>query len=222
MALEKAYISLIRPAAAGGGSGAEIGRVTFAYNPKEFSYTKSASWGREEARGAKEAPPVEFKGTQPTALTVEVFLDGYESGSDVSKDIDTLTKCCVPLPDTISSNMPTPPWVIFGWGHKVHITAYVKSVAVKCTMFDQSGAPLRAVCTVTMEEIPQDTPGQNPSSRSLHALRSHLVVAGDTLPSIAYRHYGKADWWRLLADENGLDDPMRLSVGSRLLIPEPV
>ena len=217
MAIEKAYIALTQPKP----GGSEIGRVTFMYNPKEFSYTKSASWERKPAKGAKKAPPLEFKGTQPSALTVEVFLDGYESGKDISKDIDTLTQCCQPTADSITSKKPTPPWVIFGWGSKVHLKAYVKSVAVKCTMFDQTGLPLRATCTVTMEEVGVDAAAQNPTSGSKTTMRSHQMIAGDTLPSVAYLEYGDAAGWRALAEANDVDDPLRLPVGTRLMVPEP-
>ncbi len=216
MAIEKAYIALTDPKP----GGSEIGRVTFMYNPKEFSYTKSASWERKPAKGAKKAPPLEFKGVQPSALSVEVFLDGYESGKDISPEIEMLTKCCQPLPDTITSKKPSPPWVIFGWGSKVHLTAYVKSVVVKCTMFDQAGVPLRAVCTVSMEEIASDAEPQNPTSGAKSSTRSYQLVAGDSLPSVAYREYGRADEWRTLAEANNVDDPLRLPPGTRLLIPE--
>ena len=54
MAPEKAYLKIIKPKSAGGapGGGTEIGRVTFRYNPKEFSYKKTASWDRKPAKGA--------------------------------------------------------------------------------------------------------------------------------------------------------------------------
>lgn len=217
MSLVKAYIALIVP---GPAPNAEIGRVTFDYNPKEFTYHKSASWPRKPAKGAASASPPEFTGSDPAAISVEVFLDGYEKGSDVSGAVDTLVSCCVPQADSLSNNKPTPPWVIFGWGDKVHIRAFVKSVDVKCTMFSPTGLPLRAVCNVSMEEVADELPFQNPTSGGLKPLRSHLVVTGDSLPSIAYREYGKADWWRQIAEANNIDDPLRLRSGERLLVPE--
>lgn len=219
---DKAYIALIKPKAAGGapGGGTEIGRVTFTYNPKEFSYRKAATWERKPAKGARKSAPPEFKGAEPTTLSVEVFLDGYEAGKDVSADIALLTSCCVPLDATISSKKPSPPWVIFGWGNQVHITAYVKSVDVKCTMFTPEGVPLRATCTVAMEEIPPQVARQNPTSGGVTTLRSRLVVEGDTLPSVAFQEYGLPSAWRVLAEANGIDDPLRLSAGRRLLIPD--
>ncbi|MCL2396003.1 MAG: phage tail protein [Acidimicrobiaceae bacterium] len=216
-ATEKAYIALIQP---NSGGGAELGRVTFAYNPKEFSYSKQAKWERKPARGAKSAATPEFKGADPMKLTVEVFLDGYESGTDVSTDIDTLSSCCRPLEDSITSKKPSPPWVIFGWGSQIHLTGIVDTVAVKITLFAPDGTPLRATCTVTIEEVVPDSLPQNPTSGGLTTVRSHLMVAGDTLATVAYREYGRADWWRPLAEANNIDDPMRVTDGTRVLVPD--
>jgi nucleoid-associated protein YgaU len=213
----KAYLSLIRPNSSGGG---EIGRVTFPYNPKEFSYTKSAQWERKPARGATSAASPEFKGSGPVSMSVEIFLDGYETGQSVSQTIEMLNSCCRPLADTIHSNTPSPPWVIFGWGHVVHLKAIVKSVAVKCTMFGVDGTPLRATCNVTMEEVVADSFRQNPTSGGLRSVRSHLMVEGDTLASVAYREYGQPGWWRPLAEANGIDDPLRVPAGTRVLVPD--
>jgi nucleoid-associated protein YgaU len=217
----KAYLAIIKPKGAdGSGGGGEIGRVTFDYNPKEYNYRKGASWDRKPAKGAKSAAPPEFKGAEPSSMTVEVFLDGYESGRDISPQIKLLTSCCVPLPETLKKKHPSPPWVIFGWGTQIHITAYVKSVDVKCTLFQPDGTPLRATCTVAMEEIADEVGLPNPTSHGFSALRSRTVVAGDTLQSIAYQEYGDPGAWRVVARANGIDDPMRVPTGSRLLIPD--
>jgi nucleoid-associated protein YgaU len=70
-----------------------------------------------------------------------------------------------------------------------------------------------------MEEIAGEQGGQNPTSGALAARESHVVVAGDTFPSIAYKAYGNANLWREIATANEADDPMRLRPGTRLLIP---
>jgi nucleoid-associated protein YgaU len=47
----------------------------------------------------------------------------------------------------------------------------------------------------------------------------HTVVAGDSLPSIAYREYGDPEIWRVVAEANDIDDPLRLRAGTTLLLP---
>jgi hypothetical protein len=213
----KAYISLIAPNSAGG---PELDRVTFSYNPKELSFNKAAQWQRKPAKGASKAATPEFQGPSPMTLSVELFLDGYEAGRDISGDIETLYSCCQPMGNSIHAKKPSPPWVIFGWGSNPTLTAIVKTVAVKMTMFDSDGTPLRATCTVAMEEVVPDSFAQNPTSGSLNTARSHLLIDGDSLPSVAYKEYGNAGWWRPLAHANAIDDPLKLVVGTRLLVPD--
>jgi nucleoid-associated protein YgaU len=47
----------------------------------------------------------------------------------------------------------------------------------------------------------------------------HKVIAGDSLASIAFREYGDPAKWRPLAAANNIDDPIRLCVGTTLIVP---
>ena len=47
----------------------------------------------------------------------------------------------------------------------------------------------------------------------------NVLVAGDTLHSLAFRAYGNAELWRKIAAANEIDDPMRLRPGTRVLVP---
>ena len=49
----------------------------------------------------------------------------------------------------------------------------------------------------------------------------HRVVTGDTLAALAYAEYDDPEMWRLLAAFNGIDDPLRLRIGSLLMLPAP-
>jgi len=81
------------------------------------------------------------------------------------------------------------------------------------------GTPIRATCNVSLEEMPGDPLKQNPTSGSLTLTSVRTVVAGDSLASIAYREYGDPGMWRPLALFNGIDDPLRLRLGSSVLLP---
>jgi nucleoid-associated protein YgaU len=61
--------------------------------------------------------------------------------------------------------------------------------------------------------------GQNPTTRSSGALGAHVVHDGDSLPSIAYTVYGDPTHWRVIAEANGIDDPLRLRSGRALSLP---
>ena len=57
------------------------------------------------------------------------------------------------------------------------------------------------------------------TSGSREARRTHRVVAGDSLPQLAWREYGDATAWRVIAEANDIDDPMLLVPGAELLVP---
>jgi hypothetical protein len=211
----KAFLKLIQPKI----GGSEIAKITFTFNPKEYTISKGATWNRSEQRGAKSSVPPDFGGALPSSTTVEIFLDGFESGSDISSDIQLLFSCVCPVTTTIDNNVPSAPWVVFGWG-QMSFTAVVTQVSVRYSMFNPSGQPVRATASVTLEEVPTDTPArQNPTSGSDRVHRSHVVIEGDSLASIAYHYYQDASLWRAIADSNQIDDPMLLAPGRRLLIP---
>ncbi len=224
--LQKAYLKLLEPSPEGpqGPTGEE---VTFQFNPKEYQVKKGAKWERRSTRGASDSSPPQYTGSEPRSLTLEMFLDGSDEGGDtaegssgdVSTRVEVLMSCTAPVARTIQSGTPLPPFVQFGWGTKVLFTAFVKSVSAKYTLFREDGTPTRAVCSVTLEELPEEQPRQNPTSGALAPIRTHTVVAGDSLASVAQREYGDPNRWRALADANGIDDPMRLPSGTRLLVP---
>ena len=72
---------------------------------------------------------------------------------------------------------------------------------------------------VSLEEIAGAQTGQNPTSGALAPGTVHTVVAGDSLPGVAWREYGDPTLWRPIAESNGIDDPMCLPAGTVLLVP---
>ncbi|MGH8899277.1 MAG: LysM peptidoglycan-binding domain-containing protein [Egibacteraceae bacterium] len=231
MSLQKARISFLKPMLSGGskpklsaGGGIAVNgrtQLEFDFNPKEYSIQKSADWQRSSATGAQKTSVPEFKGSGPRQLSLEVFLDRSLTRGDVSTDVETLFACLTPLPETLAANKPVPPFVKFCWGTTIEFTAVLKSVNAKYTLFTSEGAPLRAVCTISLEEFPEQAGRQNPTSGGLAPLRMHTVVAGDTLQSVAYTEYGSPTLWRAIAEENQIDDPLRLRPGTQLRVPPP-
>jgi S-formylglutathione hydrolase FrmB len=51
-------------------------------------------------------------------------------------------------------------------------------------------------------------------------VRTHTVVAGDTLTGLALRFYGDAELYRLIAAASGVADPAVIDIGQRLIFPD--
>jgi nucleoid-associated protein YgaU len=210
------------PAAIGAGPGGEIASVAFQFNPNKISVSKSVEWRRTPSRMASQSALPEFVGSGPRSLTVEVFLDATaKHDNSVEQRVRQLMVACVPTSRSLSAKKPASPWVRLEWGSEqtTSFNAVLTSFSVDYSLFDVDGKPLRATCSLTLEEASTGTPGQNPTSGSREARRTHRVVAGDSLPQLAWREYGDATAWRVIAEANELDDPMVLAPGSELLVP---
>jgi nucleoid-associated protein YgaU len=220
--LQHAYLLVHEPSKDGSlaAPGAQMFQLDFQFNPKELQLAKQATWKREQAKGNKKASPPQFTGSQPSKLTLELFFDASaKQDASVVKSVEQLFSLTVPTEASMTSKKASPPWVIFRWGGLTGFLAYVSQVQAKYTLFSASGLPIRATCQVTLEELSGDAPKQNPTSGGLVPHRVHQVVAGDTLPAIAYHEYGLPGLWRAIAILNEVDDPMRLRPGRRVLLP---
>nr|WP_238355847.1 peptidase M23 [Kribbella sandramycini] len=205
---------------AGAALGASRGAIAFQFNPNELTVRKAAKWNSEPGRGAKKAAPPEFQGPEPGKLTVEMFFDATDTMNDaVVKAVKALFECCAPTDTSMGKNKPVPPLVVFHWGALDFFPSFITSVTAKYTLFTPEGTPVRATCTVDLQEMPAQTAKQNPTSGSLTARRTHVLLEGESLATVAYAEYGDPAMWRPLARANDIDDPLRLTPGSTLLLP---
>jgi nucleoid-associated protein YgaU len=220
--MEHALISAHEPPKPGGlqKPGAELFVIKFQFNPKELTLAKNAKWQRQTQPNAAKAGVPEFKGAEPAKLSLEIFLDSTKDmGDDTVKMVEHLFNLTVPTKDSRTNGKGSPPWVIFKWGTTTGFPSYVSSVTAKYTLFTPGGMPVRALCTVNLEEVSGEPGGQNPTSGALAARDQHTLTAGDSLQSLAYHAYGNPELWRHIAEANDIDDPMRLRLGETILVP---
>jgi nucleoid-associated protein YgaU len=224
--MHKAQLSVYDPTASPSGSGnpgKKRGEVVFQFNPKEITITKAAKWERKSSKEAKNAPPVQFLGADPSKMTLEMFFDATAArDGSVVVAVESLLACCVPTPESLAKKKGTPPIVVLHWGKTSSFPAVVTSVSAKFTLFNSEGTPIRAVCSVSLEEMPGEKfRKQNPTSGGYDVQRVHRTIAGDSLASVAFDEYGDPNAWRPLAAFNGIDDPLRVPTGTVLLLPAP-
>jgi nucleoid-associated protein YgaU len=151
-----------------------------------------------------------------------MFFDATSSqDGSVVEAVEQLFSCCVPTKESLAADHSSPPLVVLHWGDISSFPAFITSVSAKYTLFNGKGVPIRALCSVSMEEMPGEFVRQNPTSGSADVRRVHRTVAGDTLASVAYTEYGDPTQWRALAAYNGIDDPLRVPAGTTLLLPAP-
>ncbi|MFJ3219205.1 peptidase M23 [Kitasatospora sp. NPDC086801] len=210
------------PATVGAQPGGVIARLPLQFNPSSLVLRKSSEWRRTPSRMAAESALPEFVGSGPRSLSMEVFLDATATHDDsVEKAVEQLMTACVPTPASLARKKPASPWIRLDWGTSstTSFNGVLTGLQVTYSLFDVDGKPLRATCSFTIDEASVDTPGQNPTSGSMEARSTHRVIAGDSLPLLAWREYGDATAWRTIAEANDIDDPMVLVPGVELIVP---
>jgi nucleoid-associated protein YgaU len=118
-----------------------------------------------------------------------------------------------------AQNAPQPATVTFQWGSGVSFAGAMSNLVVDYMMFSPSGKPVRATATVTIKALPATPAPTNPTSGGVSGRTSKQLSDGDSLASIAYKHYGDPNLWRAIAVANGIDDPARVPLGTWLLMP---
>ncbi|MFE3585799.1 CIS tube protein [Streptomyces vinaceus] len=210
------------PPGCGTNHGPVRGQLPFHFNPEQLQVTKAGSWIRDTSKRARATSMPEFSGGKPRIMTINIFFDAGDGRSDVQRNVETLLRCCVPTQESLTAKRSSPPWVRLVWGQLVTMScvSVVTSVSATYTLFTPDGLPLRAECSVSLEEMGEEPRGQNPTSSSYDVVGSHEMVEGDSLASLAYRTYGSPNCWRAVARHNDIDDPAHIDPGRRIVLPD--
>ena len=190
------------------------------FNPTEYSVSKTNEWKYKEVTGKSFAPP-EFGGGQPRQMELSLLFDQTFPPYGMSvRDSTSLLLDMMEVPSGKTAGSPTaaPPFVTFHWG-KLVFKGACTSLSVTYKLFKTDGDPLRADVKMTLKQADEAKKGQNPTTRANAGFGVHRVRDGDTLPSISYEAYGDATKWRLIAEANGVDNPLHLRRGLPLSLP---
>jgi hypothetical protein len=190
--------------------------IECAFNPQSYTISKRNVWTYKPTQG-KDLPDPEFGGGMPMSYRLSLLLDVSLDGPDNSVK-DQANK----LMQAMHGGGTAPKFITFGWGSVKLPKAVPVSISIQYALFHPNGEPVRALVDLELSQAEQLTPAgkaQNPTTRGTPGLRSHTVRAGDSLASVAYASYGDATLWRLVAEANGVDDPLALRRGTVLTIP---
>ena len=195
------------------------------FNPTQFRMAKSNNWDPDQVQG-KSAPNLFFTTGGSGTLDLSLVFDTTDTGKAVTGHTNALFQLMEVDPDLPGFDADTgrgrPQWVRFRWGSFASFKAVIENLSVEFTYFAADGTPLRARVSLSLRQY-EDDPGwvrQNPTSGTPRPSRSHLVQAGEAIDAIAARYYGAGTDWRLIAEANGIEDPLRLAPGTVLVIPK--
>jgi Contractile injection system tube protein/LysM domain len=203
--------------------------LTCWFNPQQYTISKLNQWTATPVVGAS-LPTIQFGGGMGRELTLQLLFDASDSASkDVRSVTDRLFMMMeVTLPAGGDPAAARPPTVTFAWGPTVGFTAVARQLNIQYTLFGSSGAPIRALCTLTLVQVAKadsrSTSGPAEEENSIVQNVApppavHTVSEGDSLPSIAKSALGDASRWREIAQANEIDDPLHPPRGQSLAIP---
>lgn len=202
---KKVVLQIVRPQG--------IPPITLLFNPTEYQLQKTNNFA-EIAIPGLETPPLQYVRGSAQKLTTELLLDTSDTLEDVRERTDALQSLM-----KIEGEIHAPPIVRLVWDGDVFL-GVVESLNVTFVLFTPEGVPLRAKIGITLieyrtvEDQVAETPRHSPD-----VAKSHVVRRGDSLASIAALAYNDPTQWRVIAANNGIEDPRRLTPGQTLQIP---
>jgi len=183
------------------------------FNPTQYSVDKGNTIAQAAIPGL-EAPILQYVHGNMQTLSMDLFFDTYEEGTDVTKKTDQIYDLLYIDPSTHA-----PPVCSLRWG-KFSFCGVLDHVSGKFTLFLADGTPVRATLSVVFNEyIDVDVLVKEQPTQSADHRKNRVVRAGDRIDNIAAEEYGDPAKWRPIAEANGLDNPWRLQPGYVLIIP---
>jgi Contractile injection system tube protein/LysM domain len=199
------------------------------FNPKELNVEKSNHFAEVNIPGLS-SPIFQFVRGNARSVTMDLFFDTYEQGTDVRLFTDVITgwdagSMFSNLPNEakglmdIDSDLHAPPICIFIWGAFI-FQCIIEKVSKRFTMFLPEGIPVRATLNITLKEYREvEVQVKEMNTQSSDLTKSWVVTQGDSLWAIAAKEYGNPEDWRLIAKKNNIENPRILNPGQRLIIP---
>ncbi len=181
------------------------------FNPTEYRINKSNQFAEVAIPGLA-VPPLQFVRGNARTLAMQLFFDTYEIGTDVREHTSKILSLLA-----IHNELHAPPICSFNWG-KLTFRGVLERADQRFTLFLPSGVPVRATVDVSFKEYVEPS-DQGGGQSSADFTTRHVVQRGDTLSGIAGREYGDPGLWRIIAEENGMDEPLALQPGQVLVIP---
>lgn len=211
--------------------------------------TRRSGGGQLTGAGLSDDPVLYTGGGKTELEIDLLFDVSLAGSTVTTEDVRDLTRPLLGLAENTAGRegYKRPPLVRFVWGKSWNIPGVVAAVAERYEQFTAEGAPQRswlrlrllrvsepatnagvvaplndnalsqAVLTALPEDL--DIPEEQISVHEILGGGEEDQAAGERLDEIAAQQLGDPAYWRLLADFNDLDDPMRIPAGTALRIP---
>lgn len=225
MGIEKLTILVEKPGTAYefGEAGSEHSIAAF-FNPNKLTLSRTVQW-QDQGAAKRDNPEMQFTGSDPVTLVIDLLFDTFDTPGDIDSKKSVKKEHTDKLLHLTTveqhGDKHRPPLCRLQWGdNHVFFQGVLQQLETSFTMFLASGRPVRASTRCTFKQWTANlTDRIRQDLMSSDVAKVWLVQRGQTLAAIAAREYGDPRAWRTIAEANGIDDPLSLVPGTRLLLP---
>ncbi|MEH2316523.1 CIS tube protein [Nostoc sp.] len=210
-------------------------RMEVQFNPTDLTFNKTAQFA-EIAIPGLDAPVQQFVRGGTETLSLELFFDTTDDG--MAKNATSVTTLTDQFYAFVKQDRDThaPPKCLFVWGppplqEAVEIinsfwvsfapfwfTCIVESIDRKFLLFSPEGIPLRARLTVKLREY-QTVEQMVSKLNSADHTKARVFKRKERLDQLSATEYETPAEWRRIAEENEIDNPLKIPPGTILRLP---
>jgi len=201
----------------------ESRKIVAAFNPGHMKFSRTANW-KSQGAALRDVPELQFTGAEPRTLSVELLFDTFDTDEPAGskRKVTELTDEMLKL-TTVESHgdKHRPPVCRLRWGSAgVFFQGVLERLDQDFILFMENGTPVRAKLACSFKEWRTNYDDLNRQrTESSDVVKIWTVRRGETLASIAAEEYLDPTCWRIIAETNDVDDPLRLEPGMSLLLP---
>lgn len=204
------------------GSKTSADTIVAMFNPARLTVSRSVQWQNEQA-AKRDNPEMQFTGAEPATLSIDLLFDTYDTPDERKESVKKKYTDKLLHLTTVEQHgeKHRPPVCQLQWGELgMFFQGVLQQLETQFTMFMESGTPVRATSRCTFKQwVSNNRDLGNQNLMSSDVAKSWVVKRGQSLPTIAAVEYGDPRAWRVIAEANGIDDPLALTPGTRLVLP---
>lgn len=191
-------------------------------NPETYSQAYKIE-SKDKSTGGNEGSAPEYKFTAPEQLKLDFTLDNTNTvegntlnGTSIPKQVEKLLNVVYKM----QGESHRPGILKIQWGTFFTFDCILASIDINYVLFKSSGEPLRAKVSATFTQYKEpQIRARKEDKRSPDLTRTIRFGDNDSLPLLAHKSYGEANYYLQLAYVNRLMSVRNIAPGTELLFP---
>lgn len=198
----------------------QVGKpFTAMMNPETYSIEAKMEFNSSQGHGTSGSQP-RFELKLPEEMSFEFLFDntGIIDGA-ASENLSARIKDFSEFLMGYDGQSHEPKFFKLAWGTLV-FKGRCTALLINYKLFNPDGAPIRAICKVTIKEFREENLRvAEENNRSPDLTHRRVVKKGDTLPLMCWRIYGDSSHYLEVARANGFTNFRDLAPGTSVIFP---